>query len=312
MYLHQVIESVQTWDEYYASKPKLEQMRPWLIEQLYKAHSFHFGSFLDIASLFPVDDWIKEKAVAFMRFPDHTKLPYPICWFDRLHGHNSGIKIGTLVLDAKKMKWGDLDGRLLDDIENDVFMFLSFTRMDEYRRKQWELDPLIVFVCSGGYFPKGIMKNKLDHTNVMSAVFSDDPWFKTKEGEESNAGMLSDRLSYVELCLLMLHTKNITTHKIRAPHKLNKARLKKNKPPTFDYYILKIKVPGKTNIYLTVGKSDKENRYHWCRGHLRFYTVEKPLFGKYPGLFWIPAHARGSKQKGMVFKDYEVEAVNER
>jgi hypothetical protein len=47
---------------------------------------------------------------------------------------------------------------------------------------------------------------------------------------------------------------------------------------------------------------------HICRGHFATYTEERPLFGKYAGQFWIPAHVRGSAEAGKVFKDYDVKA----
>ena len=46
--------------------------------------------------------------------------------------------------------------------------------------------------------------------------------------------------------------------------------------------------------------------YHFCRGHFKTYTTEKPLFGKYYGTFWWDAHARGSIEVGIVTKDYSV------
>lgn len=45
---------------------------------------------------------------------------------------------------------------------------------------------------------------------------------------------------------------------------------------------------------------------HICRGHFSEYTEDKPLFGKYSGRFWIPAHTRGTMDKGRVIKDYRI------
>ena len=45
---------------------------------------------------------------------------------------------------------------------------------------------------------------------------------------------------------------------------------------------------------------------HICRGHFSTYSPEKPLFGRYPGTFWIPDHVRGTKENGEVHKNYEV------
>lgn len=45
---------------------------------------------------------------------------------------------------------------------------------------------------------------------------------------------------------------------------------------------------------------------HVCRGHMRTYTEDAPLFGKHVGSFWVPAHLRGQKDQGVVVKDYKV------
>ena len=50
----------------------------------------------------------------------------------------------------------------------------------------------------------------------------------------------------------------------------------------------------------------QEISFHFCRGHFKTYTAEKPLFGKYIGTFWWDVHARGSIKVGIVTKDYNV------
>jgi hypothetical protein len=50
---------------------------------------------------------------------------------------------------------------------------------------------------------------------------------------------------------------------------------------------------------------------HICRGHFAHYGEDKPLFGKYSGQFWRPAHVRGNAEVGMVVKDYNVRAPKE-
>lgn len=50
---------------------------------------------------------------------------------------------------------------------------------------------------------------------------------------------------------------------------------------------------------------------HIVRGHFAHYSEDKPLFGKYAGQFWIPAHVRGSEKAGIVGKDYAVKAPRE-
>lgn len=47
---------------------------------------------------------------------------------------------------------------------------------------------------------------------------------------------------------------------------------------------------------------------HIARGHFATYSEDRPLFGKYSGTFWKPAHVRGSADIGTVAKDYAVKA----
>lgn len=47
---------------------------------------------------------------------------------------------------------------------------------------------------------------------------------------------------------------------------------------------------------------------HICRGNFAHYSEDKPLFGKYAGTFWRPAHVRGTAEAGMIGKDYAVKA----
>jgi hypothetical protein len=47
---------------------------------------------------------------------------------------------------------------------------------------------------------------------------------------------------------------------------------------------------------------------HIARGHFAHYTEDRPLFGKYTGTFWRPAHVRGSADFGTVKSTYKVKA----
>lgn len=49
---------------------------------------------------------------------------------------------------------------------------------------------------------------------------------------------------------------------------------------------------------------------HVCRGHYSAYGPKYGkglLFGKYEGMFYIPAHAKGKKENGTVEADYTVD-----
>ena len=61
-----------------------------------------------------------------------------------------------------------------------------------------------------------------------------------------------------------------------------------------------------SGIFVGHGTGEPVTRQHLCRGHLKTYTADKPLFGKHVGRFWWFPHVRGDKKLGVVLKDYEV------
>lgn len=83
--------------------------------------------------------------------------------------------------------------------------------------------------------------------------------------------------------------------------------VKRQKAPTIRYHVLEID-PSKTRSASPVNPEadGPKKSLHICRGHFVTYTAEKPLFGKYVGTFWVPAHVRGSKEYGVVEKDYSI------
>jgi hypothetical protein len=113
-------------------------------------------------------------------------------------------------------------------------------------------------------------------------------------------------LPVVLTALNFLHCKNVVTQKEEIPKALKKSRLKKDKPYFGRFYTLGIE-PAK-KVLRTTGGSDHNGivrAFHICRGHLRRYDGDSKLFGKFENkLIWIPNHARGNSDKGIVAKDY--------
>jgi len=97
---------------------------------------------------------------------------------------------------------------------------------------------------------------------------------------------------------------NIQSKKIGA----NKNRSSAKKP-LFSYYVLQIETKKKGK---STAKNIWSNRVHLCRGHMKTYTTEKPLFGKYVGNVWCPPHARGNKKMGVIKKDYKIKRQHKR
>lgn len=114
------------------------------------------------------------------------------------------------------------------------------------------------------------------------------------------------RFSALIAFLNVLSCKNITYELTDPPVKVQKKRAKRGKLPLHSYYTLKIR----TNHCRTRAGENKEkawsNRAHLCRGHIKNYTNDKPLFGKITGKVWCPSHTRGNARIGLIHKRYEV------
>jgi len=112
-------------------------------------------------------------------------------------------------------------------------------------------------------------------------------------------------LIIVNQFLCLLSCKNIKVERVDPDEAIQKKRIKKRKLPLMSYHVLKLQVP--TRRY---GRGSPKgiwnNRIHFCRGHMREYTAEAPLFGRLIGRFWVPPHVRGRNKKGIVMKHYEM------
>jgi hypothetical protein len=111
------------------------------------------------------------------------------------------------------------------------------------------------------------------------------------------------------LALSFLHCKNVVRHDTTETDGPSSKWLRRQRVPEIRYHVLDIN-PMK-EVLRTEGGIDRngiKKALHICRGHFATYTEEKPLFGKYTGTVWVPAHIRGSADQGVVDKDYRVKA----
>lgn len=107
----------------------------------------------------------------------------------------------------------------------------------------------------------------------------------------------------------LMHCRNVELNTETPDFKLSRAFQRRSGKPLTKFYTLSIGPIGSKTEARSASKGIKiPKSLHICRGHFSTYTEDKPLFGKYAGQFWIPAHVRGSEKVGRVFKDYSVEA----
>jgi hypothetical protein len=255
----------------------------------------------------------------------YIKAPYNNCWFDWDYEYDAGGPYDKKAPASKR-------GILLRDFscgEMPLYIAILFCYFDEY--KQWSLSPSFFYLSPGielrynDIFKKfaashGAVGNEManyvsSHKNMhwMCVPMFDESKYSREDRGKFVANTLMDAHADIETIsggMILMNCKNIGTDKVRPSLKLNKKRKKNGKVELFTYHVLKIKTSksGKheDGTVLTGG----HYRHHFCRGHFKEYTEEKPLFGRFTGMYWWDAHLRGRNKKGFVYKDYEVEAVH--
>jgi hypothetical protein len=146
---------------------------------------------------------------------------------------------------------------------------------------------------------------------------SDDPRPYTLEGKtymdkSERADMVWSMFVLLDVgfrkTMQLLSCRNILLKQVELPEKVARKRSKLKKP-YFEQYTITVD-PTSLPKGVSVEKANQDlwnNRAHDCRGHVREYGIggKGKLFGKYTGRFWVPPHSRGSKEEGIIEKNYE-------
>lgn len=114
------------------------------------------------------------------------------------------------------------------------------------------------------------------------------------------------------LAISFLHCKNVRIAEGggRWPSRpARRAADRRGDPPPPKFYTLEIG-GARTVLESEGGASHNGIRraLHIARGHFQTFSPDRPMFGKHPGTFWVPAHVRGRAEAGIVVKDYSVKA----
>lgn len=314
MYAYQVIEDL----EFLKTQPVvMPDMVDKVIQLIKNAHHFHFNTAQDVISTInpplPCPLFMDKQG-------EFITPPYDKCWFDFDFdpvGHGVFTKIAyifyqvhpkfIIALPFIKHITGSpaaiaAQGRWLPF----AFSFLIGLGTDfaEYPYKEVIkiTNPQDLFCQFGNIFPSIHLKVYLkDFQRCQESLDL------CQEGAQN--------LAYLNFALMLINCQNIKTIKNTPSQPFNKSRRKKGKTELFTYHTLKLILPGyrshePSDIDIKdLNKIDK--RLHFCRGHFKTYTNERPLFGKYTGRFWWPSQIKGNKEKGLVLKNYSVEPKTE-
>lgn len=97
--------------------------------------------------------------------------------------------------------------------------------------------------------------------------------------------------------------------KVAPPRQQRRAAARQGVQELHEYYVLRVKPTHAPTDMTAVGQPSKaagQRREHMVRGHFRYYSEARPLFGHTTGMIWIPAHERGDSDIGRIQKDYSV------
>jgi len=141
------------------------------------------------------------------------------------------------------------------------------------------------------------------------AVSETGAWLKELATSPSDE-VLEASQAWVPIALLTLTMANskgvvvedVTDEEAPSPKWHRRMRVKRN-----TYRLVKLGIDAKRRRHASSDDVEHDGvALHRCRGHLKRYTEERPLFGKYVGSFWTPPHLKGSAKNGVTLKDYAV------
>lgn len=152
--------------------------------------------------------------------------------------------------------------------------------------------------CPSGYAALGV-------GNDGEMQSSPSWWLPRGMSEKQYAAALAPCL----MAISFMNCKNVAVSD-NEPATRKKSELRAYRGPMVRYKTLEIEPMKK--VLRTEGRSEEvglKRALHICRGHFSTYSEDKPLFGRSGahGNFWIPAHVRGTTERGVVVKDYAVQ-----
>jgi hypothetical protein len=111
------------------------------------------------------------------------------------------------------------------------------------------------------------------------------------------------------LAISFMHCSNVKTRGHLPPPGLSKRNEERHGRPLVKFYTLDINPMRKVlETEGGLGEIGLKRALHLCRGHFKDYRESGGLFGKHKGLYWWEANVRGTVEKGIVAKDYRVQA----
>lgn len=255
-------------------------------------------------------------------FADKDRVVYPpfdFVWMeDYANCKDEAVNAKFISLIMKNpFKVNDIEDNTRDFISSALKTTSNMCDSDVFRNKDAKIDtymfmsgfkdvinnclvfPFYLFIAAtiNGKF----LRHKDENGKTMFLMLFPSSKFNGITAKEISKSAASDMLAYLNFCDF-LNIKNV--HVKPSEFIISEKQKRNNKNKSLKYHTICISKPGKQ--YDANSKNDYSGTMplHLCRGHTATYTEEKPLFGKYFGTFYIPAHTRGKIENGSIEKNY--------
>lgn len=219
-------------------------------------------------------------------------LPFPMMWLEWKDGSEA---MGMLLMSFAQ------DGA---EIPQHALVF-SFDPSNGRSRKELSTRPMLL----GGF---EFLADAVTGECIRSAITGSQHLSEmSDENRDALLDVVETKQPMAIATLGFLHCKNVSVENAPDQRTRQQRRFDERRgidPVVFKTLVIDPSIGRKATAAERRDNHDPVTRLHICRGHFATYTAEKPLFGKYSGTFWIPAHVRGSAEVGEVRKDYRVKA----
>jgi hypothetical protein len=144
------------------------------------------------------------------------------------------------------------------------------------------------FIFNEWVFSGVLRKIKLEEKNIV--------WGSVLTIDKDTNGIAIFAAAIISRFLSALNCINTKKVLVSPPESIQKQRAKRGKKPLFSYYTLHVDLPKTQSNSNDLGGTHSSPRVHLRRGHPRQYSQ-----GKWT---WVQPHVVGSKENGMIHKDY--------
>lgn len=121
--------------------------------------------------------------------------------------------------------------------------------------------------------------------------------YEHTDAPEPPPGLAQVIMAHVRAVAITLDAEVVNSEVVRAPHKLNIARIKRGERPIYDHHVLTLNRRPRPTSLPAPGASGHHKRLHFRRGHWRHYPTHKT---------WIRWCLVGDPTLGFADKDYRL------